>query len=53
MRFSFLEYRPYASAAPMLGQHNEEVLRGVLGLSDQDVAALRAARVIGDTIENA
>lgn len=31
---------------PMLGEHNEEVLKGLLNRSDIDVAALRAAKVI-------
>jgi crotonobetainyl-CoA:carnitine CoA-transferase CaiB-like acyl-CoA transferase len=31
---------------PMLGEHNEEVLKGLLNRSDTDVAALRAAKVI-------
>lgn len=33
--------------APLLGQHNHEVLRGVLGLSEQEIAELEAAQVIG------
>jgi crotonobetainyl-CoA:carnitine CoA-transferase CaiB-like acyl-CoA transferase len=31
---------------PMLGEHNEEVLKGLLNRSDTDVTALRAAKVI-------
>jgi crotonobetainyl-CoA:carnitine CoA-transferase CaiB-like acyl-CoA transferase len=31
---------------PMLGEHNEEVLKGLLNRSDTDFAALRAAKVI-------
>lgn len=34
--------------APTLGQHNDEVLRTLLGLSDNDLAQLRAERIIGD-----
>jgi len=34
--------------APMLGEHNEEVLCGLLGLSEADLAKLREAQVIGD-----
>jgi crotonobetainyl-CoA:carnitine CoA-transferase CaiB-like acyl-CoA transferase len=34
--------------APTLGQHNHEVLSTVLGLSDDEIAALEAAQVIGD-----
>ncbi|MDB5629303.1 MAG: L-carnitine dehydratase/bile acid-inducible protein, partial [Tardiphaga sp.] len=43
--------RPYAISrlAPTLGQHNAEVLKGLLGLSDDDIAALRDEGVIGDT----
>ncbi|MDB5549371.1 MAG: L-carnitine dehydratase/bile acid-inducible protein, partial [Tardiphaga sp.] len=43
--------RPYAITrlAPTLGQHNAEVLKGLLGLSDDDIAALRDEGVIGDT----
>jgi crotonobetainyl-CoA:carnitine CoA-transferase CaiB-like acyl-CoA transferase len=33
--------------APTLGEHNAEVLGGVLGLSDEDLAVLAAAKVIG------
>jgi CoA:oxalate CoA-transferase len=34
------------SAAPLLGQHNREVLMGVLGYSDERIAELEAAGVI-------
>ena len=45
MRFSAtpLEYR---LAPPLLGEHTEEVLRGLLGKSDAEIARLRAAKVI-------
>ena len=36
-------------AAPALGEHNREVLQGLLGLSDDDLAELQEANVIGDT----
>jgi len=36
----------YHGAPPALGQHTEEVLRGVLDLGDDDIASLRAAGVI-------
>lgn len=39
--------RHHRSAAPTLGQHNDEILRG-LGLSDDVLAGLRGARVTGD-----
>lgn len=34
--------------APGLGQHNREVFGGLLGLSDEDLEQLRAARIIAD-----
>jgi crotonobetainyl-CoA:carnitine CoA-transferase CaiB-like acyl-CoA transferase len=34
-------------AAPTLGQHNEEVLSGLLGLTSQEIERLRADEVIG------
>lgn len=33
-------------AGPDLGQHNEEVLQGILGLSEADISALKARGVI-------
>jgi crotonobetainyl-CoA:carnitine CoA-transferase CaiB-like acyl-CoA transferase len=38
----------YRHPAPLLGQHNEEVLCGELGLSSEDLATLRKANVVGD-----
>jgi crotonobetainyl-CoA:carnitine CoA-transferase CaiB-like acyl-CoA transferase len=34
--------------APTLGQHNHEILSQLLGLSDAEIAALAAAKVIGE-----
>jgi crotonobetainyl-CoA:carnitine CoA-transferase CaiB-like acyl-CoA transferase len=34
--------------APLVGEHNHEVLRSILGLSDDEIAALEAAEVIGN-----
>jgi crotonobetainyl-CoA:carnitine CoA-transferase CaiB-like acyl-CoA transferase len=38
----------YRSPAPLLGQHTEEVLKKELGLTDEQLAELREAKVIGD-----
>jgi crotonobetainyl-CoA:carnitine CoA-transferase CaiB-like acyl-CoA transferase len=40
---------PIERLAPTLGQHNDEVLREVLGLGAAEIAELRAAEIIGDT----
>lgn len=37
--------------APRLGEHNREVLQGLLGLSDEELAQLQESKVIGDTPE--
>src|SRR2546428_3881391 len=39
--------------APKLGEHNREVLQGLLGLSDDDLARLVEQNAIGDTPEGA
>ncbi len=39
---------PVEHLAPTLGQHNAEVLGELLGLSDAEIAELRAAEIIGD-----
>jgi crotonobetainyl-CoA:carnitine CoA-transferase CaiB-like acyl-CoA transferase len=44
--------RHHRTAPPTLGQHNAEILRG-LGLSDDELATLRAERVIGERVLNA
>ncbi len=45
-----LAVMPYGvrNTAPTLGQHNEEILAGVLGLSTRDIAELRQRGVIGN-----
>ena len=45
MRFSGTPVE-YQRAPPLLGQHTEEVLRGLLGKSEAELERLRAARVI-------
>lgn len=47
MRFSG-HYLPVHRAAHFLGQHNDEVLREKLGLSGDELATLRADKVIGE-----
>ena len=36
--------------APTLGQHNDEVFGEILGLPDAEIAGLREAGVIGETL---
>ncbi len=43
--------RHHRTAPPTLGQHNNEILRG-LGLSDDELATLRDQRVIGERVLN-
>jgi crotonobetainyl-CoA:carnitine CoA-transferase CaiB-like acyl-CoA transferase len=47
MRFSGVA-RWYARPAPTLGEHTADVLRGILGLDDAAMEALRAERITGD-----
>jgi crotonobetainyl-CoA:carnitine CoA-transferase CaiB-like acyl-CoA transferase len=39
--------RPPQAPAPTLGQHNEEILTAILGLSTEEVGALAERQVIG------
>ena len=47
-RFASWSGPVHRAPAPTLGQHNDDVLRGELGLSADELAQLRADRVIGD-----
>ena len=46
-RFEHGPRRIHRSPAPTLGQHNAEILKGLLGLSDDDLARLEADAIIG------
>ena len=48
MRFSALGDRLHRSPPPTLGQHNDEILGGELGLSEAELDALREQKIIGD-----
>ncbi len=41
------KYHPLKRPAPTLGEHNEEILRDVLGLDASEIARLAEAKVIG------
>jgi crotonobetainyl-CoA:carnitine CoA-transferase CaiB-like acyl-CoA transferase len=47
-RFSAFGAGPQGPA-PRLGEHNREVLQGLLGLTDDEIAALEERQAIGDT----
>jgi crotonobetainyl-CoA:carnitine CoA-transferase CaiB-like acyl-CoA transferase len=49
-RFPGEEGPVHRRPAPTLGQHNDEVLREILGLPDAEIAGLREAGVIGETL---
>ena len=48
MSFSGLPRTLRRSPAPLLGEHNEEILRDELGLSDKEIEKLRENKVIGN-----
>ena len=48
LRFSALGDRLHCSPPPTLGQHNDEILAGELGLSQAELADLRERQIIGD-----
>jgi crotonobetainyl-CoA:carnitine CoA-transferase CaiB-like acyl-CoA transferase len=52
VRFTPGPAHQHRTVSPTLGQHNDEILRG-LGLSEDDLATLRDERVIGDRVLNA
>jgi formyl-CoA transferase len=39
--------QPTPAAPPVLGEHGDEILGGILGLSADRIAALRAAKIVG------
>ncbi len=47
MAFSALSRQLHRSPPPMLGQHNEEILGGELGLTEEELEGLREQQIIG------
>jgi len=41
------KFLPFARPAPTLGQHNHEVLSGILGLTDSEIEKLAEQKIIG------
>lgn len=51
--WQFIEARPRLQRhAPLFGEHNLEILGGLLGMSTEEIAELEAAGVIGDAPAN-
>jgi crotonobetainyl-CoA:carnitine CoA-transferase CaiB-like acyl-CoA transferase len=48
MKFSAWPRALHRRAPPLLGEHNDEVLRDELGLTSEEIERLREAQVIGD-----
>jgi crotonobetainyl-CoA:carnitine CoA-transferase CaiB-like acyl-CoA transferase len=48
MAFSALGRELHPSPPPTLGQHNEAILGGELGLSEEELADLRERKIIGE-----
>jgi crotonobetainyl-CoA:carnitine CoA-transferase CaiB-like acyl-CoA transferase len=48
MAFSGLDRHLHRSPPPTLGQHNDEILGGELGLSDDELRDLREREIIGE-----
>jgi crotonobetainyl-CoA:carnitine CoA-transferase CaiB-like acyl-CoA transferase len=48
MAFSGLDRHLHPSPPPTLGQHNDEILGGELGLSADELRELRERKIIGE-----